>query len=193
MQMPEPDPADMHPTNLVLTFEKVDYTGVISSTVSKHNVTEVTKATAREISSLNHTPAPTVNNGAVAYFDGASVWTVTGLCYMTGLYLAEGAVIHDSLVTEGCEIYGHVTHSVIFSGVRIEEGAEVKDAVVMPGSVIKRGAVVQRTIVAENAVIGAGAIIGEETGNIAVIGHGITVPAGVSVSAGQQVDESTEF
>ena len=93
MQMPEPDPADMHPTNLVLTFEKVDYTGVISSTVSKHNVTEVTKATAREISSLNHTPAPTVNNGAVAYFDGASVWTVTGLCYMTGLYLAEGAVV----------------------------------------------------------------------------------------------------
>lgn len=108
-------------------------------------------------------------------------------------FIAKGAVVHDSLVTEGCEIYGHVTHSVIFSGVRIEEGAEVKDAVVMPGSVIKRGAVVQRTIVAENAVIGAGAIIGEETGNIAVIGHGITVPAGVSVSAGQQVDESTEF
>ena len=93
MQMPEPDPKDMHPTNMVLTFQKVDYTGVISSTVSKHNVPQVTKTTAEEISSLNHTPAPTVNNGAVAYFDAGSSWTVTGLCYMTGLYLAEGAEV----------------------------------------------------------------------------------------------------
>ena len=93
MIMPEPDPKDKHPINMVLTFEQVDYTGVISSSVSKHNVTEVTKATAREISSLNHTPAPAVNNGAVASFDGASSWTVTGLCYLTGLYLADGAVV----------------------------------------------------------------------------------------------------
>ncbi len=108
-------------------------------------------------------------------------------------YIAKGASVKDTLVTEGCEIYGNVSHSVIFAGVIIEEGAEVRDSVIMPGSIIHRGAVVRRTIVAENAVIGPGAIVGEETGNIAVIGHGITLPAGVSVSAGQQVDETVTF
>ncbi len=108
-------------------------------------------------------------------------------------YIAKGAIVSDSLVTEGCEIYGNVHHSVIFSGVLIEEGANVQDSVIMPGSVIHRGAIVRRAIVAEDAVIGPGAVVGEETGNIAVIGHGIKLPAGVSVSAGQQVDETVTF
>jgi len=108
-------------------------------------------------------------------------------------YIAKGAQVTDSLITEGSEIYGNVHHSVIFAGVVVEEGAKVEDSVVMPGSVIRRGAVVRRTIVAENATIGAGAIIGEETGNIAVIGHSVQVPAGVSVAAGVQVDQDTVF
>ena len=108
-------------------------------------------------------------------------------------YIAKGASVKDSLITEGCEVYGNVDHSVIFSGVIIEEGADVRDSVIMPGSVIHRGAVVRRSIVAEDAVIGAGAVVGEESGNIAVVGHGITLPAGANVLAGQQVDETTVF
>ena len=108
-------------------------------------------------------------------------------------YIAEGATVTDSLITEGCEVYGKVNHSILFAGVIIEEGADVEYSVIMPGSVIRRGAVVRRTIVAENATISAGAIIGEEKGDIAVIGQGTTVPAGASVGAGQQVDETFEF
>ena len=108
-------------------------------------------------------------------------------------YIAKGATVKDSLITEGCEVYGHVNHSVLFAGVIIEEGAKVESSVIMPGSVIKRGAVVRRAIVAENAVVGPGAFVGEETGNIAVIGTGITLPAGVSIPAGQQVDEEYTF
>ena len=108
-------------------------------------------------------------------------------------YIAKGAVVEDSLVTEGCEVFGNVKHSVIFAGVTIEEGALVQDSVIMPGSVIKRGAVVRRAIVSENAVVGAGSYVGEETGNIAVVGQNMTVPAGAKVAAGVQVDENTEF
>ena len=108
-------------------------------------------------------------------------------------YIAKGAVVEDSLITEGCEVFGTVKHSVIFAGVVIEEGANVQDSVIMPGSVIKRGAVVRRAIVSENAVVGAGSFVGEETGNIAVVGQNITIPAGVSVAAGVQVDEATTF
>ena len=106
---------------------------------------------------------------------------------------AAGAVVKDSLLTEGCEIFGKVQHSVVFAGVTVEEGASVIDAVVMPGAVIKRGAVVRRCIIAENAVVGAGALVGEETGDIAVVGNNVHLPAGVSVAAGVQVDENTTF
>ena len=108
-------------------------------------------------------------------------------------YIAEGAVVTDSLITEGCEVYGKINHSILFAGVTVEEGASVEYSVIMPGSVIRRGAVVRRSILAENAVISAGAIVGEDEGNIAVVGHGVTVPAGASVPAGEQVDESYTF
>ena len=108
-------------------------------------------------------------------------------------YIAKGATVHDSLITEGCEVYGNVNHSILFAGVIIEEGAKVESSVIMPGSIIRRGAVVQRAIVAENAEVGPGAIVGEETGNIAVIGTGISLPAGVPIPAGQQVDEDYTF
>ena len=106
-------------------------------------------------------------------------------------YIAKGATVNDSLITEGCEVYGTVDHSVLFAGVTVEEGANVWDSVIMPGAVIHRGAVVRRAIVAENAVVGAGTFVGEAEGNIAVIGQNVTLPAGVQVTAGQQVDETT--
>ena len=85
-------------------------------------------------------------------------------------YIAEGAVAKSSLITEGCEVYGRVEHSVLFAGVQVMQGASVVDSVVMPNAVIERGAQVCRAIIAEGAIIGAGAKVGEETGNIAVVG-----------------------
>ena len=101
-------------------------------------------------------------------------------------FIAEGASVRNSLITEGCEVFGNVDHSVIFSGVTIREGATVKDSVVMPGAVIERGAQVQRAIISEDAVIGAGATVGEATGNIAVVGTGVRLAAGGEVKAGEQ-------
>ncbi len=104
-------------------------------------------------------------------------------------YLSEGAVAKSSLITEGCEVYGRVLHSVLFAGVTVMEGASVIDSVVMPNAVIERGAQVRRAIVAEGAVIGAGANVGEETGDIAVVGQNVKLPAGALVKAGEQREE----
>ncbi len=101
-------------------------------------------------------------------------------------YLAAGAVAKNCLITEGCEVYGRVEHSVLFAGVQVLEGADVMDSVVMPGAVIERGAVVKRAIIAENAVIGAGAAVGGENGAIAVVGQNVKLPAGEVVAAGEQ-------
>ena len=101
-------------------------------------------------------------------------------------YISSAARVDNCLITEGCRIMGNVKHSILSSGAVVEEGAEVKDRVIMPGAVIKSGARVQRAIVAENAVVEGGAVVGEETGLIAVVAQGVTVPQGCRVKAGEQ-------
>lgn len=100
-------------------------------------------------------------------------------------YTGNNSKIENSMVAEGCEIYGTVDFSVLFAGVVIEEGAVVTDSIIMPGSVIKKGAVVEYAIVGENCVIGEGAHIGDRPERIddksqwgvAVIGHKVNVSA----------------
>ncbi len=101
-------------------------------------------------------------------------------------YIAEGAIAKSCLITEGCEVYGRVEHSVLFAGVQVMEGASVIDSVIMPNAVIQSGARVRRAIVAEGAIIGAGAKVGEDTGNIAVVGQNVKLAAGAVVAAGEQ-------
>ena len=97
--------------------------------------------------------------------------------------------IKDSLITEGCEVFGQVINSVLSADVHICKGAKVIDSVIMPHTVIKEGAVIQRAIVAEHVIIGEGAVIGEGTGDIAVVGSNTQVPAGHRLGAGQQMGE----
>ncbi len=105
-------------------------------------------------------------------------------------FVAKGARVADCLITEGCEVFGQVAHSVLFAGVTVEPGASVKDSVVMPGARVLRGAVVTRAIVAEGAVIGPGCQVGESEGAIAVVGQSVSLPAGTRVAAGEQVENS---
>ncbi len=104
-------------------------------------------------------------------------------------YIASGACASNSLVTEGCEVYGQVKHSVLFSGVTVAAGAEIIDSVVMPNAIIERGAIIKRAIIGEGAHVGPGAVIGKDKGNIAVVGQGVRLPAGFVVEAGTQVEQ----
>ena len=104
-------------------------------------------------------------------------------------YISDTALVQNSLITEGCSIYGQVDFSVLFANVTVEEGAEVKDSVVMPGAVIRSGASVQYAIIGEGAVVESGAKIGERPEKmadltqwgVAVVGPGLTVGKGVKV------------
>ena len=104
-------------------------------------------------------------------------------------YVAECAQVENSMITEGCEVYGNVMHSILSSGVKVEEGAHVIDSVIMPGAKIRKGAVVRRAIIAEDAVVESGAVVGEGEGLIAVVGQGAVVPEGKRVAAGEQFGE----
>ncbi len=107
-------------------------------------------------------------------------------------YLGNTASVHNSMVALGCEIEGEVEHSVLASGVVVEEGAYVKDSVVMAGTVIKKGAKVIYSILDENCVVEENAVVGQdkkENAGIAVLGRDVTIAKGVSVAGGKILDK----
>jgi glucose-1-phosphate adenylyltransferase len=107
-------------------------------------------------------------------------------------YIGTTGSVHNSIVSEGCEIYGTVEHSIIFPGVIIREGAYVKDSIIMANSVINAGAQVNYAIIDEDVTVGWGAKIGEareSASGIAVIAKDITIGGGIIISAGDMIDE----
>ena len=75
-------------------------------------------------------------------------------------YIDEDAKIRNSLVAEGCEIYGTVKHSVVSVGCTIGKNVLVEDAVVMPGVVIEDGAIVRNAILGEGSKVCKNAVVG---------------------------------
>ena len=95
-------------------------------------------------------------------------------------YIGPGAKIVNSLISEGCKIYGTVENSILSGGVIIEEGAIVKDAVIMEDVVVKKGAAVYSAIVDSSAVIDKKAVVGKKDAgkeDITVIASGSVVKA----------------
>ena len=93
-------------------------------------------------------------------------------------FVGEDASVVDSVVSEGCEIYGTVEHSVLSGNVIVEKGAVVKDSVIMSGTVIKAGAKVTYSIIDGNSIISENATVGEDKATakgIAVVGSGLCV------------------
>ncbi|WP_338556868.1 glucose-1-phosphate adenylyltransferase [Paenibacillus sp. KS-LC4] len=76
-------------------------------------------------------------------------------------YVAAGAEVISSMVTEGCVLEGKVDRSVLFYGVQMEKDSEVSESVIMPNVRIGEGARVYRAIIGEGAVIEDGVQIGD--------------------------------
>ena len=113
-------------------------------------------------------------------------------------YTGPNAEVIHSIVTEGCDINGHVENSVLSPSVVVEEGAKVVYSVLMPGTVVKAGATVEYAIVGENSVIEAGAHVGAAPdgtdgwgvatcGPNVRIAEGRVVPPSAMIYAGEEV------
>lgn len=105
-----------------------------------------------------------------------------------------GAVVSDSLISDGCVIEGRVERAVLSPGVRVKAGAIARDSIIFSDCEIGSGAVVERVILDKNVVVGKGAHLGIERGSkwdgqqsdkasrgLTLVGKGTRLPAGLRV------------
>lgn len=112
-------------------------------------------------------------------------------------YISEQASVENSMVAEGCRVYGKIDYSILYSSVVVEEGATVMDSILMPGAHIKKGAVVDYAIIGEKAVIGENARVGarpedvpdREGWGVTVVGPNRHISDGVTVKVKAMVEQ----
>ena len=112
-------------------------------------------------------------------------------------YVGSEATVVHSIVTEGCEIEGHVENSVLSSSAVVEKGAKVLYSVLMPGAKVEEGAVVEYAIIGEQTVIHRGAHVGappdgSEAWGVATCGPRLDIRENASVKAGAMIYKSEE-
>ncbi|RMF49006.1 MAG: glucose-1-phosphate adenylyltransferase [Anaerolineae bacterium] len=104
--------------------------------------------------------------------------------------IAEGAIVNDSLLSNGCQIHREalVERSILSPGVIVEPGAVVREAILLTDVVIEAGACVERAVLDKRVRVGCNAHVGSmdippEEG-IPMIGKNSIVPAGYTVEPG---------
>ncbi len=105
-------------------------------------------------------------------------------------FVGPDAVIENSSLTEGCEIYGTVRNSVLGAGVCVLEGAVVSDSVIMDDVVIGEGAQIRYSILDTGVHVGRDSRIGLERKKekgITVIAAGLKLPECCEIGDGEMI------
>ena len=105
-------------------------------------------------------------------------------------YIDTGARNVNSLIAEGCEIYGEIRHSVVSTGCRVAKDTKIEDSVIMPNVVIEEGVIIRNAIIGEDCRICSGAVIGGsfregEKRQISVVGKKHRIEANQVVKPGE--------
>lgn len=68
-------------------------------------------------------------------------------------YIASTATIRNSMISEGCRIYGQVENSILFPGVTVLEHSRIADSIVMSDATIESHVEIQKAIICPNVHI----------------------------------------
>lgn len=95
-------------------------------------------------------------------------------------YIGPEARVDDSLISNGCKVFGTVRHSILSTDAVVDERAVVEDSVLLPGARVKAGAHVVRAILGENSVVEEGVKLGsvDATKDTAVVGNDVVIGKG---------------
>jgi len=104
--------------------------------------------------------------------------------------IARGAVIIDSMITDGSRIEcnARIERSILSPGVLVKEGAIVRDSILLTDSVIHENAVIERSVIEKKVIIGAGSRVGDANArgenSITTIGKNAVLPGNIQVGVG---------
>ena len=111
-------------------------------------------------------------------------------------YIGKDAIVENSSLTAGCEIYGTVKNCVLGARVKVMAGAVVCDSVIMDNTVIGENSEVTYAIIDNDVTVGKDCKIGASRKNangIAVIGEDISVPDGTVVKDGAMISKASDL
>jgi glucose-1-phosphate adenylyltransferase len=107
------------------------------------------------------------------------------------VWIASGATVLDSLITDGCVIEpgAHVERSVLSPGVRVASGAVVRESVILTDGNIRPGALVERSVLDKRVWVGENARVGAVLAEprITMIGKHTRVIPGMVVEPGVMI------
>lgn len=99
------------------------------------------------------------------------------------------AKIENSLFYSGCRIKGTVINSILFPGVKVDEGALVQNSILFFDTTVEKNVKISNTISDVEVVFKQGAEVGGKgpMENLTVIGRGAFIPEGVKIAQGVMV------
>jgi glucose-1-phosphate adenylyltransferase len=112
--------------------------------------------------------------------------------------LHRGCSVVDSMIADGCEVFGTVHDSVLGPGVVVEAGARVRDSVIFADVTVRSAATVDWSIVDRGTEIGTGAEVGSgnpegalDPERLALVGADCTIAPDAHVPQGSRLEPGT--
>jgi len=96
--------------------------------------------------------------------------------------------LDNSMAYNGCTVDGRVKNSILFPGVKLEEGAEVRDSVLFFNTTVKSGARLSRVVSDVNTTFGRNVRVGvtgvSGLNKVTVVGWNNSVPDNMIIGSG---------
>jgi glucose-1-phosphate adenylyltransferase len=86
-------------------------------------------------------------------------------------YIGDNSIISNSLITDGCKVFGEVKNSVLFPGVIMGKNSKVIDSVIMANTKIKDNSIITKAIIGGDVIIEENTLLGDGK-TITVVGEG---------------------
>ncbi|PIE56690.1 MAG: glucose-1-phosphate adenylyltransferase [Desulfobulbus propionicus] len=104
------------------------------------------------------------------------------------LQVGPQGVLENSMAYNGCTVNGSVINSILFPGVRVEQGAEVRDSVIFFNNTLQEGARLNRVVSDVNTTFGRNVQVGRlqqgQPGKVTVVGWKNSIPENLTIGSG---------
>jgi glucose-1-phosphate adenylyltransferase len=105
--------------------------------------------------------------------------------------MGEHAVVHNSMVYNGCKIGGTVKNSILFPGVHVKKGAVVENSVIFFSNIIGENCRLNKIVSDVNNNFGRNIVVGPETCDdrtpVTMIGWNNNIPDNVTIGEGATI------